>query len=37
MFHFYVLTYWISIISENETYDFYVSVVERVDYQRIET
>ena len=25
MFHFYVSTYWISIISENETYDFNVS------------
>ena len=25
MFHFYVSTYWLSILSKAETYDFYVS------------
>ena len=27
MFHFYVSTYWLSILLEDETYDFYVSLL----------
>ena len=27
MFHFYVSTYWLSILLKNETYDFYVSLL----------
>ena len=27
MFHFYVSTYWLSILSKAETYDFYVSLL----------
>ena len=27
MFHFYVSTYWLSILLKDETYDFYVSLL----------